>query len=65
MNNNSIDQLESIIVEVRDMIAAMCDDMDAATSILEKETIRVAILKEEERLLDLIALQSHMNTKSS
>lgn len=63
MNNNSMDQLDSIIEELRGVILVMLDDMDRSNDILEKETIRRAILTEEERLLDLIALRETMTEK--
>jgi len=64
MNNNSIDQLESIIEELQKVILLMCNDMDSTDNMLDKETIRRAILIENERLKDLRALHHNMSKKS-
>lgn len=50
--------IDHIITELRNAIFVMCNDMDAADSILEKETIRHAILEEEKKLEDLVELRN-------
>jgi hypothetical protein len=61
---NSIDQLKGLIIELRGAILLMCDDLDSSNDALDKETIRRAILMEEERLRDLIALHENIENKT-
>lgn len=64
MNNNSIDQIESIISESRRLILIMCDDMDLEKDLIEKEVIRRSIIIEEEKLMSLISLHKELSEKN-
>ncbi len=44
--------IEMLISELRKAISIMCDDMDAAATIAEKETIHQAILRTEEEIVE-------------
>lgn len=54
MKNELLDKIKraaKVVESLRATILSMCDDMDAANGIVEKEEIRLAIL-ETEKLLD-------------
>ena len=48
---DKIKRAAKVVDSLRSTILSMCDDMDAANGIVEKEEIRLAIL-ETEKLLD-------------
>lgn len=62
----TIDQLRrtvAVISGFKDSILEMCDDMDRASDVLEKEKIRLAILQTEDRLSDAEAIYNELLNK--
>ncbi len=61
-----IDQLKQTVVVItglKDSILEMCDDMDRAADVLDKEKIRLAIIETEDRLSDAEAIYNELLNK--
>lgn len=63
-----IDQLKQTVVVIsglKDSILEMCDDMDRAADVLDKEKIRLAIIETEDRLSDAETIYNELLNKIS
>jgi len=63
-----IDQLKQTVVVIsglKDSILEMCDDMDRATDVLDKEKIRLAIIETENILSDAQTIYNELLNKIS
>jgi hypothetical protein len=63
-----IDQLKQTVVVIsglKDSILEMCDDMDRAADVLDKEKIRLAIIETENILSDAETIYNELLNKIS